>query len=38
MGGFKKHRGHHFFKAGDFANISISEILQFVNSEGLLNA
>jgi len=31
-----RHLGCHFLKPGEFANISISNILQFVESEGLL--
>jgi hypothetical protein len=32
------HLGHHFFKPGDFADISISKVLHFVESAALLNA
>jgi hypothetical protein len=30
--------GHHFLKPGDFAKISVSKVLHFVQSVGLLNA
>ena len=33
-----RHVGHHFLKPGDFADISISKVLYFVQSEVLLNA
>jgi hypothetical protein len=33
-----RHRGHHFLKKGDFTEISISKVLHFVQSVGLLNA
>jgi hypothetical protein len=32
------HLGHHFLKQGDFTDISISKVLHFVHSAGLLNA
>jgi hypothetical protein len=32
------HLGQHFMKPGDFADISASRILHFVQSAGLLNA
>jgi hypothetical protein len=32
------HVDHHFLKPGDFADISVSMVLHFVQSEGLLNA
>jgi hypothetical protein len=31
-----RHLGHYFFKLGDFADISISKMLHFVQSAGLL--
>jgi hypothetical protein len=33
-----RHLGHHFWKPGDFADISISKVLHFVQRVGLLNA
>jgi len=30
--------GHHFLKPGDFAKISVSKALHFVQSAGLLDA
>jgi hypothetical protein len=33
-----RHLGHRFSKLGDFADISISKVLHFVQSAGLLNA
>jgi len=33
-----RHLGHDFLKAGDFVDISVSKVLQFVQSAGLLNA
>jgi hypothetical protein len=33
-----RHLGHYFLKSGDFADISVSTILHFVQSMGLLNA
>jgi hypothetical protein len=32
------HLGHHFLKPGDFTDISISKVLNFVQNVGLLNA
>jgi hypothetical protein len=33
-----RHLGHHFLKPGDFADISVSKVLHFAHSAGLLNA
>jgi len=33
-----RHLGRHFLKPGGFADISISKVLNFVQSVGLLNA
>jgi hypothetical protein len=33
-----RYLGHHFLKPGDFADISVSKVLHFVQSAGLLNA
>jgi len=33
-----RHLSHHFLKPGDFADISISKELNYVQSVGLLNA
>ena len=33
-----RHMSHHFLKAGDYADISISKVLQFVQSVGMLIA
>jgi hypothetical protein len=32
-----RHLGRHFMKPGDFADISVSKVLQFVQSAGQLN-
>jgi hypothetical protein len=32
-----RHLGHHFMKAGDFEDISVSKMLNFVQGAGLLN-
>jgi hypothetical protein len=31
------HLGYHFLKPGNFASISITKVMHFVHSEGLLN-
>ena len=33
-----RHLGHHFLKPGDFADISLSKVLHFVDSAERLNA
>jgi hypothetical protein len=33
-----RHLGHHFLKPGDFADISVTKVLHFVQGAGLLNA
>jgi hypothetical protein len=32
-----RHLGHHFLKPADFAGISISKVLHFIQTAGLLN-